>query len=193
MSLELIIGPMFAGKSSAVHSIVRRRSAISHKVFVIKHTLDRRYIKESNDNNVLVNHDFQMCPAFAVDHLMPLLKTNEFSASHLIIIEEGQFFPDLLEFVVEAVEKQGKDVVVVGLDGDVHRRPFGKILELIPYADDVNRLFAFCRVCADSTPARFTCAISEKISNLSLNGVPHISGEDSYIPMCRKHYLMNKH
>ncbi len=42
MSLELIIGPMFAGKSSALQSIVRRRKAIGWNVLVIKHSIDTR-------------------------------------------------------------------------------------------------------------------------------------------------------
>jgi thymidine kinase len=37
------------------------------------------------------------------------------------------------------VEVYGKHVVVVGLDGDAGRAPFGDVLKLIPLADSVEK------------------------------------------------------
>jgi len=71
---------------------------------------------------------------------MGLVGSAEFAEARLIIVEEGQFFADIVEFALAAVEGSGKDLVVVGLDGDAHRRPFGRLLELIPLADEVQRL-----------------------------------------------------
>lgn len=190
MSLELIIGPMFAGKSSALQSIVRRRTAIGWKVLVVKHSIDRRYLEPSStENDVVISHDNHMCPARASSTLMPLLEDDEFNSARLIIVEEGQFFTDIVEFVLAAVEKFGKDVVVVGLDGDAHRKPFGRILELIPLADSVQRLFALCRLCGDGTAARFTCAVDSKTALATMDGKPNVGGDDSYMPLCRKHFL----
>jgi thymidine kinase len=188
MRLELIIGPMFAGKSSTLQSIVRRRHAIGWSVLVIKHTADRRYI-DGPDNSCIVNHDLQQCSAVARNELLGLLDSPEFAAARLIIIEEGQFFPDIVEFSIAAVEQAGKDLVVVGLDGDAHRRPFGRLLELIPLADEVQRLYAFCKMCGDGTPARFTCAITSTIAAATLGGGANVGGADSYQPVCRKHFL----
>ena len=190
MSLELIIGPMFAGKSSALQSIVRRRKAIGWNVLVVKHTVDVRYLEPSStENNVVINHDNQACPAIARDSLLGLIELDVFRDARLIIVEEGQFFTDIVSFVLEAVETHGKDVVVVGLDGDAHRKPFGKILELIPLADEVQRLFALCKLCGDGTAARFTCAVDSKTAAATLGGKPNVGGEDSYMPLCRKHFL----
>jgi len=190
MSLELIIGPMFAGKSSALQSIVRRRTAIGWRVLVIKHTADTRYLEAAGgDNSVIINHDQQQCPALARSDLMGLLETTEFAAARLIIIEEGQFFPDIVEFALAAVEREGKDLVVVGLDGDAHRKPFGRLLELIPLADEVQRLYAFCKMCGDGTPARFTCATTVSMAAATLDGGANVGGADSYQPVCRRHFL----
>jgi thymidine kinase len=190
MSLELIIGPMFAGKSSALQSIVRRRKAIGWNVLVVKHTVDVRYLEPSStENNLVINHDNVACPAIARDSLMPLIDLDVFIDARLIIVEEGQFFADIVPFVLAAVETHGKDVVVVGLDGDAHRKPFGKILELIPLADTVQRLFALCKLCGDGTAARFTCAVDSKTAAATLGGKPNVGGEDSYMPLCRKHFL----
>jgi thymidine kinase len=87
------------------------------------------------------------------------------------------------------VEKMGKDLVVVGLDGDAHRKPFGKILDLIPLADTVQRLHALCKLCGDGSVARFTCPVTSDSSEATKSGLPNVGGSDSYIPLCRKHYL----
>lgn len=186
MSLELIIGPMFAGKSSALQSIVRRNNAIGIDVLVIKHIIDRRYLNMS-ENKEVISHDKQTCSAFECSKLMDMI-TMVVNYS-FIIVEEGQFFEDLLDFALVVVEKMGKNLVVVGLDGDAHRRPFGQILDLIPLADTVQRLYALCRYCANGTPARFTCPINEKMSIATASGLPNVGGADSYLPLCRKHYL----
>ena len=188
MSLELIIGPMFAGKSSALQSIVRRRTAIGWTVLVIKPIIDNRY----DGLNEVVNHDKQRCPAIAVDALMKLYGGSEFQKAALIIVEEGQFFGDLVEFVLKTVEEAGKHVVVVGLDGDAHRKPFGQILDLIPLADEVQRIYALCKMCGDGTAARFTCALSAAASAATAEGKPQIGGLDTYVPLCRRHYLANQ-
>jgi thymidine kinase len=188
MRLELIIGPMFAGKSSALQSIVRRRQAIGWSVLVIKHTADTRYV-DCSENSVVVNHDKQSCAAVARSDLMGLVGSTEFADARLIIVEEGQFFADIVEFALAAVEGAGKDLVVVGLDGDAHRRPFGRLLELIPLADEVQRLYAFCKLCGDGTPARFTAATTSDMASATLGGGANVGGADSYQPVCRRHFL----
>lgn len=188
MSLELIIGPMFAGKSSALQSIVRRRMAIGWNVLVIKHSIDTRYLEDS-DNNVVVNHDQQKCPAKSCGHLFDSTTWSDYKNAKLIVIEEGQFFDDLVDFVTVAVEKDGKDVVVVGLDGDAHRKPFGQILNLIPLADNVQRIYALCKLCGDGTPARFTSAISAEVATATSDGKPNVGATESYRPLCRRHFL----
>lgn len=189
MSLELIIGPMFAGKSSALQSIVRRRMAIGWDVLVIKHSIDKRYLPNEMDNNMVVNHDQQKCPAKSSTLLWDCLSWNEYQSAKLIVIEEGQFFEDLVKFVLQAVEVDNKNVVVVGLDGDAHRKPFGQILDLIPLADEVQRIYALCKLCGDGTPARFTSAISVHVAQATSGGKPNVGAAESYRPLCRKHFL----
>ena len=43
-------------------------------------------------------------------------------------------------------------MIVSALDGDFMRRPFGKIHELIPLADEVLKLTAICKDCGDDAP-----------------------------------------
>jgi thymidine kinase len=194
MSLELIMGPMFAGKSSKILSIKNRMEAIGKTVLVIKHSIDVRYLttssSDSNDStDSIINHDRRSCPATACSNLCSLLGTSDFVKADLIIIDEGQFFEDLATFVTEAVEKFNKDLVVVGLDGDAHRKPFGQMLEIEPLADDITILKALCQICADGTKARFTAAKSKQVLDLTKDGVPNVGDDSSYLPVCRKHWL----
>ena len=189
MSLELLIGPMFAGKSSAIQSIVRRHQALGWSVFVVTHSMDTRYSAEP----AIVNHDKQAMPAVATEKLMPLLDHASFAASRLVVIEEAQFFGDLVPFVQAVVDRDGKHCVVVGLDGDAERRPFGRVLDLIPMADRVTKLTAMCRLCKDGTPAIFTHAYATDAIVSNAEGKPCVGADERYAPMCRKHYLKAKH
>ena len=180
MSLKIILGPMFAGKSSELLGTIRKYSAIGWPIFVITHSSDTRYSEKPE----IVSHDKERYPALAVRYLDNVLPTLLYMDARLIIIEEAQFFEGLKDFVLHAVEIDKKDVICVGLDGDTKRRPFGELLELIPYCDTVEKRHAFCKRCKTPTEALFTH--SEKKSK---NNQVEIGGEEMYEPLCREHYL----
>jgi thymidine kinase len=182
MSLELMVGPMFAGKSSAIMQIVNRHNSIGHKVMLLSHPIDSRY----SQLNYIVNHDGSKIPCHKTTDLLPFNKKEEYSQTQLIIIEEAQFFLDLYEFVSHAVDVDKKDVIVVGLDGDANRMPFGQILQLIPICDKIVKLTAFCKLCSDGTEALFTYCKKKKVEQIC------VGGEDIYMPLCRAHYLSSK-
>ena len=177
MSLEIIIGPMFAGKSSALLSRIRRSRAIGKNVMVITSSLDNRYSVKS-----VTSHDKDSVAALAVDSLVPCLKMPEFLAVDLIMVEEAQFFSDLRWFVEEALALN-KNLVLCGLDGDTEARPFGQILDCIPLADCVTKMTALCEVCADGTPAIFT---GRRVTN-SKSEIISVGAAETYIPLCRRH------
>jgi thymidine kinase len=190
MSLELLIGPMFAGKSSAIQSIVRRHQALGWQVFVVTNTLDTRYSSEP----AIVNHDRLAMPALAAASLMPLLSSAEYRASRLVVVEEAQFFSDLITFIHNAVDVDGKHAVVVGLDGDAERRPFGQVLELVPLCDRVTKMTAFCKQCADGTPALFTfdTFVPSEASPCDSDTQIKVGGGERFLPLCRKCFLLGK-
>ncbi|NDB36656.1 MAG: hypothetical protein EB023_15245 [Flavobacteriia bacterium] len=136
-----------------------------------------------------MNHDRISIPAISVNTLTPLLELSDYVNSRLVIIEEAQFFPDLIPFVRTVVDRDMKHCVVVGLDGDAERRPFGSVLELVPLCDRVTKLTAMCKRCRDGTPALFTFASGLASAAANVEGVPCIGSDDLYIPLCRRHYL----
>lgn len=178
MSLDIIIGPMFAGKSSRILSIVSRYAALETPVLVIKHADDLRYSREPE----VVTHDNQRAPCIAVRDL-DALTPEDISRFKVIVVDEAQFFRRLVPFVEWVVDSLGKHLYLVGLDGDSNRRPFGELLECIPLADRVERLTAFCRRCANGTPAPFTYRRSGPHDQQVIVG-----GQDRYLALCRECY-----
>ena len=180
MSLELIIGPMYAGKSSYLLSLISKYEAIGWKILTLTSTLDTRYEKDAVHSHNHARHD-----AVAVSYLGEAVANDAYAAAKLILIEESQFFEDLVPFVLRAVEVEGKHLVVVGLSGDFNRKPFGHTLELIPFCDRITKLTALCRLCGDGTPALFTHRTSKETSVIA------VGAAEAYDALCRKHYHMN--
>lgn len=179
MSLQLILGPMFAGKSSELLGTVRKYKAVGWPVLLITHSIDKRY----SEQPAIISHDADSLPAIALQDLSLAFQRDDYKEAKLIIIEEAQFFHSLVESVLKMVEQDNKDVLCVGLDGDAERKPFGELLTLIPYCDSVSKRHAFCRRCAKPTPALFTYRVSND------EGQVVVGGADKYEPLCRKHYL----
>jgi len=132
-----------------------------------------------------MTHDKDSYPAVAAKNLQELRLHSSYHQAECLIIEEAQFFPDLRDFVLFSVEVMKKQVVCVGLDGDANRKPFGQLLDLIPYADTVEKYKALCPVCHDGTKAVFT---SRKVLDPTVQQIS-VGGSDQYEPLCRKHYL----
>ena len=180
MSLEILLGPMFAGKSSAILRMENRYRSLGWPMCLISHSADDRY----SDDSMLINHDKMGVPCEKWTTLMEHITDPDFVKAKLVIIDEAQFFPDLRVFVEYAVDHLGKDVLVVGLDGDADRKPFGQVLECIPLADKVTKLNAFCKECGDGTEAIFSFCCQKKTEQMC------VGGAEMYKPLCRKHYLM---
>jgi thymidine kinase len=176
MSLEIVFGPMFAGKSSYILSIVRRNTALGIPVLVIKPEIDNRYAERE-----VVTHDQNRTDCIVVRNLM---EAHAHALNHeVIVVEEAQFFGDLVRFTQDVVDHHRKRLILVGLDGDSERRPFGQLVECIPLADEIVKLKALCCMCRDGTPALFTYRRSSNPNQV------HIGGADEYMPLCRKCYI----
>ena len=137
--LKVILGPMFSGKSTELIRRLKRYQIARYNCLIVKYAKDVRYDKES-----IATHDQQTLNAVSADKLKDLKV--EFDDYDVIGIDEGQFFPDLVEFC-ENMANAGKAVIVAALDGTFQRKGFGPILELIPLAEHVVKLNAVCMVC----------------------------------------------
>lgn len=168
--LELIVGPMFSGKTTYLVDIYNKRID-THDIKVINYSLDTRY-----DNEKLSTHDKVMIPCEFMgeinSHLNDLLKYE------IILINEGQFFPDIKQTVLELVEKYNKQVYICGLDGDFKRNKFGDLLDLIPYCDKITKLTSKCDCGKDALFSHRLAISTDQV----------LIGSTNYVPLCRKCY-----
>ena len=170
--LELILGPMFSGKSSRLIQIIRKYKILKNSILVIKPLLDNRY----SDNSVIITHDKITTECICLKYLSDIADIEKYQ---VIAIEEGQFFPDIYEKVVEWCKT--KKVYVAGLNGDANQNLFGNIYKLVPHADDITFLKAMCMICGDGTSAIFTK------KNINNGKVVEVGGPELYDAVCREH------
>lgn len=192
-SISLIIGCMFAGKTSRIVAEVNKLSSIGLVPLVINSMRDNRYSMEEDsgeENGVLTNymhsHNRQKVKCVLVEHLFEIPKSILDNYQH-ILINEAQFFSDLKEIVVKWCDDYGKNIIVSGLNGDFKREKFGKISDLLSYADHVEMVKGYCKLCGSKSPsyALFTMRTGSETDQTV------VGGEDNYIPVCRKHYLQH--
>jgi thymidine kinase len=156
-------------------------------VTAINHTIDNRY-----DNELLSTHDHVKIPCLQASQLTDIWTDNGYQKidynvlrnSDVILINEGQFFPDLYDVVVDML-LHNKKVYVCGLDGDFERKKFGQILDLIPLCDKVTKLSSLCSLCKNGTPGIFSMRLTKEKQQT-------LVGSDNYIPVCRKCYEQHK-
>jgi thymidine kinase len=154
---------MFASKTTVLLGRMRRVQWANKPVLLIKYASDQRY-----HPTMLSTHDKSMTEA------LPMSKLGEVpdeivSAAHSIFIDEGSMFSDLKE-TCEKWANLGKHVTIASLDGTWLRQPFGQICELLPLAENVEKLSAVCMCCRERD-ASFTIRINtDNVSTIQIGG-----------------------
>lgn len=182
--LELIMGPMFSGKTTEAMRRVELYRQQGKRVMAINHEINKRY-----GSNVIHSHDKkEINNCFSLGdlyHLYDYLR-KEYDEADVLFVEETQFFSNAYDFIRNAVDIDGKIVVAAGLDGDYKREPFGDMNRLVSMADEVVKLHALCSVCRDGTLAPFTMRVSKTNSS-----VVSVGGMGDYEGVCRSCFNRN--
>ncbi len=191
--LEVILGPMFSGKTSRLVEIYKKCDFCNIPVIVINHVIDNRYDNDAAVkgpfNQRLITHDKVGIPCMKTDKLMSMNQYIIDNNYEVVLINEGQFFPDLVEFV-EFMLLCGKKVHVCGLDGDFERKKFGQMLDLIPICDTVTKLTSLCSLCISSQKPASTLVRPGIFSKrITAEKEQTVVGSDNYLPVCRKCYM----
>ncbi len=179
--LELFIGPMWSGKTTELVNLYTHYTYCGNKVLAINHVNDTRY-----GSDTISTHDLVKIPCESVGELRSIsditkgILTSKFKEAEVILINEGQFFKDIVEWVKTAVETNNKHVYICGLDGDFKRETFGDILSLIPFCDRVTKKHSVCG-CCKSRYAIFTHRNSKEQEQ-------ELIGAKQYVSLCRKCY-----
>lgn len=177
--LGLYVGPMYSGKTSKLQELYKQYKFCSIPTMVINYAADTRY----SSDNVMCTHDRYEVPCVMCTTLTDALPhtSKEFLDTKVFLINEGQFFPDIVEWVEKAISSEhNKSVYVCGLDGDFKRKKFGNWLDLIPLCDSIEKFRSICVDCKQRS-ALFSHRLTEEQQQTLI-------GSDCYIPLCRQCY-----
>jgi thymidine kinase len=173
---------MYSGKTSALIAEYHKWESINKKPLCINFIQDNRYGNICENN--MYNHNKNSVKCIYASTLSEI-DEKIIDDYDVVLINEGQFFPDLYNAVKLWCDIKQKNVVVSGLDGDSSRNEFGQMLKIIPLSNSIEKLNAFCAKCADGTTAQFTHRISKEKKQVL------IGGHGDYIALCRNCYLQN--
>lgn len=178
--LELIIGPMYAGKTSKLLELSTYFHKNSINCIALTHSDDVRYSIDK-----LSTHDKNMISCFKYKNISSLIYNPEIKLEDIqvILVDEGQFFSDL-NLVLDLVDVYKKHVYVFGLDGDFNRKKFGGILDLVPHCDKITKLNSICSNCKGK--GLFSHRISDNKQQVL------IGASNEYISLCRICYNNTK-
>lgn len=173
--LEIFIGPMYSGKTSKLLEIYKQYKFCNVPIEVINYSEDTRY-----HDTMLSSHDEIMIPCIQTLKMSDVMNEERIQNAQVILINEGQFFEDLVPVVLELVQLK-KKVYVSGLDSDFERKKFGTLLDLIPMCDKVTKIHSLCSLCKDGTAGIFSLRLTQEKEQ-------KVIGSDCYIPVCRYCY-----
>lgn len=176
--LNLIIGPMFSGKSTILLTRYRRYQIAGKRCLLVKYAKDRRY---DSSEEMLVTHDqlsYKATSCHQLEDIKSLVKNYD-----VICIDEIQFYPDA-SYYCDLWANTGKIVEVCGLNGDYRRQPFTQISLLIPLAEHISFVTAVCKDTGEEAP------FSARLSNESEQEV--IGSTDKYQAVSRSRYFQDK-
>jgi len=182
--LRLILGPMFAGKSSSLINITNtliEQGINKNQILLINHGSDKRY----NNDSHICTHDGKKMESIALTNMMDIFNNEKIDINKIkcVFIDEGQFFNDLYEVVKLLLLTHKKYIYICGLDGDFEQKPFNdsRLLDLIPYASRILKLTAKCYKCNEDAP--FTKRIINSTEKIL------VGGAEDYQPVCLEHLV----
>lgn len=184
--LEITFGPMFSGKTTSLIDKANRFISIrksqnkSARVLIINYIGDVRITLNENGLTPHVKRTIQL--GNSTNIRVKSLNSVNVSEFDYIVVDECQFFTDLKETVLSWLTED-KHVHCSGLVADYKRDIFGQLCELIPRADTVEQLKAFCCICGDKIlNAPFTKRIIDDTD------IVKIGGKKLYMPVCGTHF-----
>ena len=179
--VEVIVGPMFAGKTEELLRRIRRLKYSKQTYVLLKHSLDKRY---SEDRVMSHCKDSEQCIAASSSEEILSIINDHYSTVDVVGIDETQFFDKGIVAVIDQLANRGKRVIIAGLDMDYLAKPFGCMGDILAIADHVSKIKAVCSVCgADAT-------FSKRI--IKDDNTVVIGGTDMYTAVCREHFLCNE-
>ncbi len=176
--IEVITGPMFAGKSEELLRRINRLIYAKKKFLVFKPKIDDRYSKDE-----VVSHQKRSYKCIPITKSNEILKyvTNDLD---VVCIDEVQFLDDEVIDICETLANRGIRVITAGLDCDFKGDPFPISAQLLARSESITKLTAICSVCGRQATRTQRLVNGEPASDK--DPVVLVGAKESYEPRCRK-------
>lgn len=183
--IEVVCGPMFAGKTEELIRRIKRLEYAKQKYLVFKPKIDDRY-----GDDVIASHNKNSKSAINISESKEIYNYLKEDIS-VIIVDEAQFFDNNLPKVLDDLADKGYRVIVGGLDRNFKGEPFGPMPEILALAEVVTKLTAICQV--SGKPATRTQRIINGKPAKYSDPIVLIDASESYEPRSRnKHIVLGK-
>ncbi|MFA6377389.1 MAG: thymidine kinase [Acholeplasmataceae bacterium] len=136
--IEVVCGPMFAGKTEELIRRIKRLEYAKQNVLVFKPKIDTRYAIGE-----IVSHNLSKKPSIIIEKSEEILMFIK-NDTDAVVVDEVQFFDDGIIEIAEDLADKGIRVIVGGLDRNFRGEPFGPMPELLARAEFVTKLTAIC-------------------------------------------------
>ena len=163
--IEVIVGPMFSGKSEELIRRLRRAEIARQRVQIFKPVIDQRYA-----NNEIVSHSGLGIGSDIVRTATDVLEKVE-ARTEVVGIDEAQFLGEELIEVCTKLADMGKRVIVTGLDTDFMGRPFEPMPRLLAVAEEITKLLAICVRCGNPAVHTQRLVASEELIVVGAGGM----------------------
>ena len=182
--IEVIIGPMYSGKSEELIRRLKRAKIAKQNVVVFKPIIDDRYSKDD-----VVSHSGYTINAIPIKDSSEIDKYID-ESTQVVGIDEVQFFDENIVDMAISLADRGIRVITAGLDMDFKGEPFGPTPRLLAVAEFVDKIQAICSVCGQPATR----------SQRLINGEParydepiiQVGAVESYEARCRKCHVVKK-
>ena len=183
--IEIVTGPMFAGKSEELIRRIKRLEYAKKKVLVFRPRIDNRYSLDE-----VVSHSNNRRKSIVIDaakDILPYISEDTYA----VVIDEIQFLDHELIPLSEHLANIGIRVILGGLDSDFRGEPFAVTSEMMARAEFVTKLTAICVRCG--SPATKTQRIVNGKPAHYLDPIVVVGAAEAYEPRCRHcHEVLGK-
>lgn len=175
--IEVITGPMFAGKTEELLRRVKRLEYAKKHIVVFKPLMDDRFSESevvSHNNNRTKSVDISFS-----NQIFDYIDSN----TDVVAIDEVQFLDSEAVEIIEFLAGKGIRIILSGLDKDFRGEPFSFMPKLLSLAEYVTKLTAICVKCG--RPATRTQRIVNGKPARYIDPIVLIGAEESYEARCR--------
>ncbi|HXM95824.1 MAG TPA: thymidine kinase [Candidatus Dormibacteraeota bacterium] len=163
--IEVVVGPMFSGKSEELIRRLRRAEFARQRVQIFKPAIDQRYAVDG-----IVSHSGLGISSENVATAAEIMEKVQ-ARTEVVGIDEAQFLGEEVVDVCTKLANLGKRVIVAGLDTDYRGRPFEPMPRLLAVAEEITKLLAICVRCGNPAVHTQRLVESEELVVVGASGI----------------------